>query len=199
MYCGASDTRHVTTKRLLARHRTSLRRVKPPWAARYECLTRPYMVAVAATLTIVRPGSGGWNKAYMSLWYLVWKVLLHWLGICEAFECALDFFRFIAKNNFHGTWPEKVPEVKYFRKFSMDFNKQGLRGKSILQLLVFFQEVFFSNFWDFTKTVYFCWKLFFKKLCFLLSHVFDFKKLGLKWKDMIPFIYFNQQNQRFFI
>ena len=58
----ASGTRHVATKRLLARRQT-LRRPKPPW---HECLTRPYMVAAAARLAIVLPSRDVWLESVVA-------------------------------------------------------------------------------------------------------------------------------------
>ena len=55
-----------------------------------------------------------------------------------------ESFSFIAKKKKNcATGPEKVPKVKYFRKFITDSNKQGHKLKSITSASYIEKKVFF--------------------------------------------------------
>ena len=57
----------------------------------------------------------------------------------------------------HEIFSELEPKVKYFKKFSSDFNKQGLKWKLVVLLLILMEKMNFFNFDEHGKTN---WKTF---------------------------------------
>ena len=59
----------------------------------------------------------------------------------ERLMCPQFFFS--QSSIFVGSGPEKVPQVKYLRKFSETFNKQGLKENLSLHCLKLKKKIFF--------------------------------------------------------
>ena len=95
--------------------------------------------------------------------------------------------------------PEIAPKVKYFKKFSSDFNKQGLKWRLITTGSYFEEKnrFFFSKFVTFHKKTYFFWLHFFS-FFFLPTYMFDFNKWGLKLKLITTDSYIEEKNMIFF-
>ena len=72
-------------------------------------------------------------------------------------KCSLKIFHFIAKRISCAAGPEIVPKVKYFKNFSSDFKKQGLKLKLIATASYFEEKIsifFFQKIKIFTKNVF---------------------------------------------
>ena len=102
--------------------------------------------------------------------------------------CPRSFF--FVKKLFCGTGPEEVPKVWYFRKFSTNFKKQGLKWKLITSPYL---QNFFFNFEIFTKKSFFFSNLFWKVLFSGNIYVWFLYKWCLKWKFILPSILFSQK------
>ena len=108
--------------------------------------------------------------------------------------------------------PEMVPQIKYFRTFSTDFNKQVLKLKLITQFLILRKKFFFflRNFEIFTNknifsvSIFFFNSVFFRHICSILSfetYYFSIKqnsnKLSVR-RSLYP-IFFNFRTLNFLI
>ena len=71
------------------------------------------------------------DRSYGSGWLIERKFLAHCLRICKAFWCALKKLFLWQNSVFVLIEPEMLPHVKNLRKFSADFNKQGLKWELI--------------------------------------------------------------------
>ena len=69
---------------------------------------------------------------------LIKDILCDWVGY-------RFFSLYCEKEYFDGTWLEKAAHVKYFRQFSTDFNKQGLRCTLITLGSYLKKKTFFSS------------------------------------------------------
>ena len=106
----------------------------------------------------------------------------------------------LRKRVFCAAGPERVPKVKYFKRFLSDFNKQGLRWKLITTASGFEEkkiDFFFFKKLKFSQKMYFLRQFFFENFCFLPTFMFDFNKWGLKWKPTAS--YFEGKNSIFFL
>ena len=92
------------------------------------------------------------------------------MRICKAFQCVLKTFLFIAKKHFDGFLPEKVPEVKRFRKFSTEFNKKSLKCKFIIKAS-YFENALVFKILVFSQNKLFFYVRFFFNIFVLRQHI----------------------------
>ena len=117
------------------------------------------------------------NPPYRNVWYLIRKVWGTEKKLCKAFQTfsvLSKFFCLIAKIILMEFSLEKAPEVKYFRKFSAEFNEQVLKRKSITSVFIFKRKIL--NLWmkkkNYTST-------YLEKFCLMSTYLLDFNKWGL--------------------
>ena len=119
-------------------------------------------------------------------------------GSVKRFDVLSKFFILLRKSIFCAVGSELELKVKYFKNFSSDFSKQGLKWMLITTASYFEGKSLIYFYLNFHKKCIFSTSNFFENFCFLPTYMFDFNKWGPKWKLITTASYFKDKNPIFF-